>query len=167
MDKGVLSLTEKALRPVPMAADVPPMIDPHFHFLDPVQNPEQHVRGTPPSSVQPSRPLTARAQATLLSAHPDLTPYLPEDYKKDFANLNVAQSVHMEVIPDNFVQEVEWVQSMKAAGRCPWVARPNAALSPRRVLPASPTPRLSAAVRAARGASSPRRIRRSPTSARC
>ena len=37
----------------------------------------------------------------------------------------------MEVIPDNFVQEVEWVQSMKAAGRCPWVARPNAALSPR------------------------------------
>jgi len=45
----------------------------------------------------------------------------------------------MEVIPDNFVQEVEWVQSMKAAGRCPWVARPNAALSPRRVLPASPT----------------------------
>ena len=142
MDKGVLSLTEKALRPVPMAADAPPMIDPHFHFLDPVQNPEQHVRGTPPSSVQPG-PAPAddvRAQATLLSAHPDLTPYLPEDYKKDFANLNVAQSVHMEVIPDNFVQEVEWVQSMKAAGRCPWVARPNATLSPRAAHPPPPPP---------------------------
>ena len=36
----------------------PEWVDPHFHFLDPVKNPEQH--------------------ATLLSAHPDLSPYLPE-----------------------------------------------------------------------------------------
>ena len=56
MDKGVLSLTEKALRPIPMAADVPPMIDPHFHFLDPVQNPEQHVRAPHPAPSSPRGP---------------------------------------------------------------------------------------------------------------
>ena len=88
----------------------PEWIDPHFHFLDPVKNPEQH--------------------ATLLSAHPDLTPYLPEDYQGDFANLNVVKSVHMEVIPDDFVREVEWVQSMKSAGRCPWVQGIVAAADP-------------------------------------
>jgi predicted TIM-barrel fold metal-dependent hydrolase len=89
---------------------VPSWVDPHFHFLDPVQNPEQH--------------------ATLLSAHPDLTPYLPEDYQRDFANLKVAKSVHMEVIPDDFAREVEWVQSMKDAGRCPWVGGIVAAADP-------------------------------------
>ena len=98
---------------MPTAGDeeaVPDWVDPHFHFLDPVKNPEQH--------------------ATLLSAHPDLTPYLPEDYKADFKNLNVVKSVHMEVIPDDFVREVEWVQSLKTAGRCPWVHGIVAAADP-------------------------------------
>lgn len=102
-DNAVLAHTAAVMAFPSAAADaeIPTWVDPHFHFLDPEKNPEQH--------------------ATLLSAHPDLTPYLPEDYARDFAKLNVAKSVHMEVIPDDFVREVEWVQSMKAAGRCPQV----------------------------------------------
>ncbi|MFB1010100.1 MAG: amidohydrolase family protein, partial [Thiopseudomonas sp.] len=81
----------------------------HIHFLDPVSNPEQH--------------------ATLLKAHPDLAAYLPEDYKRDYANLSVAKSVHMEVIPDDFVREVGWVQGL-AQSRAPWVKGIVAAADP-------------------------------------
>ena len=87
----------------------PPMVDPHFHFLDPVNNPDQH--------------------ATLLKAHPDLTAYLPEDYARDFGRLNVVKSVHMEVIPDDFVLEVEWVAGMQKS-RAPWVQGIVAAADP-------------------------------------
>jgi hypothetical protein len=83
---------------VAVAGRLPPrMIDPHFHFLDPVSHPEQH--------------------ATLLRAHPDLQPYLPEDYRRDFTQLAVEKSVHMEVIPDDFVREVVWVQQLVTGGR--------------------------------------------------
>jgi predicted TIM-barrel fold metal-dependent hydrolase len=85
------------------------IVDPHFHFLDPEHNPAQH--------------------ATLLKAHPDLTGYLPEDYQSDFASLNVVKSVHMEVIPDDFVYEVKWVAGL-ATSRAPWVKAIVAAADP-------------------------------------
>eukprot|EP01051_Picozoa_sp_SAG22_P008249 SAG22_NODE_617_length_8527_cov_70.297342_6_plen_301_part_00 len=128
-----------------MAAAPDGIVDPHFHFLDPENNPAQH--------------------ATLLKAHPDLAGYLPDAYKSDFASLNVAKSVHMEVrctpqilrstlpslptfdysctdprlpldtpppaqvIPDDFVYEVKWVSEL-AATKAPWVKAIVAAADP-------------------------------------
>uniref|UniRef100_A0A7S2E0J5 Amidohydrolase-related domain-containing protein n=1 Tax=Octactis speculum TaxID=3111310 RepID=A0A7S2E0J5_9STRA len=78
------------------------MIDPHFHFLDPITYPEQH--------------------ATLIRAHPDLEPFLPQDYAEAMAaaaagcGRRLAASVHLEVIPEDGVREVAWVQSLVDGG---------------------------------------------------
>ena len=86
------------------------MIDPHFHFLDPVANPDQH--------------------ATIVNANFGLNPYLPEDYIQDFDGLDVEKMVHMEILPDDFVEEVRWIHEMFTSGRCPLLGGIVAAADP-------------------------------------
>ena len=86
------------------------MIDPHCHFLDPVANPDQH--------------------STLVKSNLGLETYLPENYIRDFEGLGVEKIVHLEVLPDDFVEEVRWVHKMYMDGRCPFLGGIVAAADP-------------------------------------
>lgn len=89
-----------------------PIVDPHHHFIDVVANPELH---------------TVLQSALRENAAPgvsaELPHFTPEDYAQQFqlSGVNVTKSVYMEVIADDYVEEVKTVQALIAAGRAPWV----------------------------------------------
>ena len=106
-----------------------PIVDPHHHFLEPERFASQHtVLGDALASN--AAPGTSAALPT----------FAPEDYKQQFmdeAGLKVVSSVYMEVIADDFVEEVRYVEGLAAASRWTWAVSPPR--SPRR-------PRLPSAV---------------------
>ena len=89
-----------------------PIVDPHHHFLEPARFASQHtVLGDALASN--AAPGTSAALPT----------FAPEDYKQQFmdeAGLKVVSSVYMEVIADNFVEEVRYVEGLAAASRWAW-----------------------------------------------
>ncbi len=89
-----------------------PIVDPHHHFLEPERFASQHtVLGDALASN--AAPGTSAA----------LPKFAPEDYKQQFmdeAGLKVVSSVYMEVIADDFVEEVRYVEGLAAASRWTW-----------------------------------------------
>lgn len=83
------------------------MIDPHHHFLDPLNNPS--------------------FQSFLLSLGAK-TPYLPSQYSQDVIQpilkthqIPIVGTIHVECIPDNGLLEVLWVKSMIESGQASYV----------------------------------------------
>lgn len=87
------------------------IIDPHFHIFDIDTHPRMW---------------------DCLAGLGDSGHYLPEDYKRDFELLPLAQSVFMEVLPTDPLWEVEWVESLRLAKRLPWLGGIVAACCPAR-----------------------------------
>ena len=70
------------------------VVDPHHHFFDPVRLP---------------------ALYKTVSAIGLKTPYLPDDHARDFSDgPAIKASVHVEVIPDEWLQEVQFVLGLES-----------------------------------------------------
>jgi len=71
------------------------IVDPHFHFFDPPNNPHNKFLGS----------LGAPA-------------YLPEQYTEHAAGLPISKTVHVEAMCDSALGEAQWVEGLADAGRC-------------------------------------------------
>ncbi|RHY39319.1 hypothetical protein DYB38_000494 [Aphanomyces astaci] len=80
------------------AASIADIVDAHHHFYD---TNEKHY-----------------AFLKSLGA----SPYLPEQYASSVGDLPISRSVHIDAMPDSGLAEVEWIESLVAAGRAPTVA---------------------------------------------
>jgi predicted TIM-barrel fold metal-dependent hydrolase len=68
---------------------LPIIVDPHHHFVDPVNNEFQKFL-----------------------KELNVTPYLPDDYNNDSVSVPVYKSVHVEAMPDDGVKEALWVTGL-------------------------------------------------------
>ncbi|ETV97967.1 hypothetical protein H310_09274 [Aphanomyces invadans] len=57
------------------------------------------------------------------------SPYLPEQYAEAVGEIPISRSVHIDAMPDSGIAEVEWIESLIAAGRAPTVAAIVAAVN--------------------------------------
>jgi len=71
------------------------IVDAHFHFFDPANNPHNKFLGS----------LGAPA-------------YLPEQYDNHAAGLPISKSVHVEAMCDSAIGEAQWIEALADADRC-------------------------------------------------
>ena len=88
-----------------------PIVDAHHHFLDPVRFQSHHniLRDALRANAAPG-------------TSSELPSFKPSDYHSQFheAGVDVVKSVYMEVIADDFVEEVRYVQGLKDSESWAW-----------------------------------------------